>query len=383
MIRMSLCKGLGIMLLELFVLALAIPTHAATGVDWTLRSPAGTVARYRAVTYGQGRFVAVANNSSASVPSVMTSDNGFGWTAQTAPVASWQGVAYGNNTFVAVGLGNGGGAVMTSPDGITWTERTSNPFSGLSWESVAYGNGLFVVVGSSSGGVARLMISPDGITWRERTAAISGTLRAVIYAAPASLFVAVSGSGGTMRSSDGVTWTANPAVGGASPFLAPNWYGVSYGRPNGNGLFVAVSSGGEVATSADGENWNISVTLSPTFRGVAYGSGRFVAVGDSGATRFSSDGVNWSSGTGLDATKIWRSITFGSGLFVSVSVSTGGGAASSDSVCGDGVAYTKPQWQQFALPCTPVSAVDGPQTIAGVLGNYPTANLSSSFYASR
>jgi hypothetical protein len=52
------------------------------------------------------------------------------------------GVAYGNGLFVAVGWN---GAILTSPDGVTWTQRTSGTGNGLN--GVAYGNGRFVAVG--------------------------------------------------------------------------------------------------------------------------------------------------------------------------------------------------------------------------------------------
>ena len=38
-----------------------------------------------------------------------------------------------------------GGAILTSPDGVTWTQRTSGTSRDLN--GVAYGNGLFVAVG--------------------------------------------------------------------------------------------------------------------------------------------------------------------------------------------------------------------------------------------
>jgi hypothetical protein len=52
------------------------------------------------------------------------------------------GVAYGNNTFVAVG---DDGTILTSPDGVSWTARTSETGYGL--YGVTYGNGTFVAVG--------------------------------------------------------------------------------------------------------------------------------------------------------------------------------------------------------------------------------------------
>jgi len=59
------------------------------------------------------------------------------------------GVAYGkdlngNGLFVAVG---GGGTILTSPDGITWTLQTSGTSNTL--YGIAYGNGRFVAVGEN------------------------------------------------------------------------------------------------------------------------------------------------------------------------------------------------------------------------------------------
>src|SRR6059036_176295 len=52
------------------------------------------------------------------------------------------GVTYGNNSFVAVGLG---GAVAGSVDGTNWVSQNSGTSENL--RGVAYGKGLFVAVG--------------------------------------------------------------------------------------------------------------------------------------------------------------------------------------------------------------------------------------------
>jgi hypothetical protein len=51
-------------------------------------------------------------------------------------------VTYGNGTFVAVGTG---GTILTSPDGVNWTERTSGTRNQLN--GVTYGNGTFARTG--------------------------------------------------------------------------------------------------------------------------------------------------------------------------------------------------------------------------------------------
>lgn len=52
-------------------------------------------------------------------------------------------MTYRNGTFVAVGWN---GAILTSPDGVSWTQQTSG--TGNSLYGVAYGNGTFVAVGA-------------------------------------------------------------------------------------------------------------------------------------------------------------------------------------------------------------------------------------------
>jgi predicted RecA/RadA family phage recombinase len=126
---------------------------------------------------------------------------------------------------------------MTSPDGITWTSRTSA--ANNTWYSVTYGNGIFVAVSVS--GTYRVMTSPDGITWTSRTSAANNTWQSVTYGN--GLFVAVSFDGTVMTSPDGITWTSRTSA-------VNQWMSVTYG----NGLFVAVSQNGtsnRVMTSAE------------------------------------------------------------------------------------------------------------------------------------
>ena len=69
------------------------------------------------------------------------------------------------------------GTILTSTDGITWNEQTSNaPNSTLF--AVTYKDGLFAAVGSNKlGGTGTILTSPDGITWTSQT---SGTLNPLL-----------------------------------------------------------------------------------------------------------------------------------------------------------------------------------------------------------
>ena len=59
-------------------------------------------------------------------------------------------------SFVSVG---NSGTILTSSDGITWTEKTSG--TPIDLYGVTSGNGLFVTVGESG----TILTSPDGNSW--------------------------------------------------------------------------------------------------------------------------------------------------------------------------------------------------------------------------
>jgi len=77
---------------------------------------------------------------------------GTTWTLRNPGFGAFCSVTYGNGTFVAVGPGDNivavgeDGAILTSPDGVSWTARTSVTSNYLN--GVTYGNGRFVAVGN-------------------------------------------------------------------------------------------------------------------------------------------------------------------------------------------------------------------------------------------
>jgi hypothetical protein len=82
------------------------------------------------------------------------------------PNSSWGGIAWSPELglFAAVANSGVGNRVMTSPDGIYWTTRTSaadNNWRAIAWSPVL---GLFAAVAYSGSG-DRVMTSPDGIYW--------------------------------------------------------------------------------------------------------------------------------------------------------------------------------------------------------------------------
>ncbi len=252
---------------------------------------------------------------------------GTSWTDRNVTSAKdWRSVTYGNGLFVAVNAENSAtAAVMTSPDGITWTDR--NVTSGKTWTSVTYGNGLFVAVNNVVSATAAVMTSPDGITWTDRNVTSGKLWNSVTYGN--GLFVAVNTNGvataAVMTSPDGITWTDRNVTSGKG------WTSVTYG----NGVFVAVNNNGvataAVTTSPDGINWtNKNVTSGKGWQSITYGNGLFVAVNDSNsataAVMTSPDGITWTD-RNVTSAKYWRSVTYGNGLFVAVNSSGSATAA--------------------------------------------------------
>ena len=285
---------------------------------------------WSSVTYGNSLYVAVANSGTGS--RVMTSPDGVNWTSRTSAADNnWTSVTYGNGLFVAVANSGTGNRVMTSPDGITWTSR--NSALNNSWSSITYGNGLFVAV--ANGGIGNMvMTSPDGIVWTSRSASAVYSWNSVTFGN--GLFVAVSSTGTgyrVMTSSDGITWTNRTTP------VNNNWVGVTYG----NGLFVAVSNtgtGNRVMTSTNGTTWTSRTSASNNnWTGVTYLNGLFVAVANSGIgnrVMTSPDGTTWTSRSSA-ADNSWTSITNGNGLFVAVS---GTGAGNRVMTSPDGITWT-------------------------------------------
>ena len=271
------------------------------GVTWAARAT-GPSTYLRSIAFGNGRFIAVGSGGA-----VMRSTNGLVWElyASGAP-GELYGVSYGNGTFVAVGLYN---ALLTSTDnGTTWINRNSGPIRYVFLYGVTYGNGAFMAVGydvEKPYGPGPVFTSPNGITWTERTTSISA-LHGV--AAGAGTFVAVSDCGAIATSPTGGAWTRR-TLGPASSLN-----GVAIGSQ----AAVAVGDDGIILSSPDGTQWTsrISGTTNP-LRAVAFGTTNFVAVGDRGAVVTSVDGAAWTArnvGTNFQM----LALTFGNGTYVAV-----------------------------------------------------------------
>jgi hypothetical protein len=266
---------------------------------WHLRYPPPAGPSLHAAIHGGAGFVVVGDTGT-----ILTSDDGVSWTnRQSGTSRSLYDVAWGNGTYVAVGEA---GAILTSSDRITWISRDSGRPEAL--YGIVYGKEVFVAVGE--GGVT--LRSADGKTWTGRHSEETNRLHAVTFGN--DLFVAAGGvvAATLLTSPDGITWSRQTPP--SPPAAVGNGLNdIAYG----NDVFVAVASGGNgagpnVLTSPDGITWSAHNSTGGSFFGVAFGDGRFVAV--QGVISFTSSlGESWQIGT---SSRPLSGVCYGGGMFV-------------------------------------------------------------------
>jgi hypothetical protein len=240
---------------------------SSDGVHWTVQD-IGIKGDLRGITYGNNTFVAVGRPGM-----VITSHDGIHWTPQQAGIGSglWA-VTYGNGTFVA---GGEGGVMLSSPNGANWTVRSLVPGTLF---RIAYGNNTYVAMGGPSSDITfDFFTSSNGVSWDSHYSGFPFGSPDVLYLGFSDMtyingqFIATGDHGILATSSDGVVW--DPKISGTTALLG----GAAYG----NNTYVVVGSEGTVLTSPDGTNWS-STSLDPAIdiNTVIFAQNTFLALGN-------------------------------------------------------------------------------------------------------
>jgi hypothetical protein len=311
--------------------------------DWTISS-SRTARPLRAIAYGNSQFRVVGNEGDGA-----TTYSGLSWTSgglatefdllgttfgngafldvgqqgylnfgqlpigqPSGTTNDLQGVVFANGRFVAVGAG---GTIITSTDGVNWSNRVSG--IGTLLRAVTFGDGVFVAVGEGG----RILTSADAVTWNVRSSGPIDTLHDL--AEGDGRLLAVGEAGAVFGSTNGTDWA------GTYMPTAIALSRVCFGR----GIFVALSSSeGVICTSADGANWkNVSFGSQTNLNGIVCGSNRFVVVGQSYDSQSGSYfGVGLSSTNGetwipADVGTNWglNAVAYGNDVFVAVGEQSG------------------------------------------------------------
>jgi len=292
-----------------------------------------------------------------------SSQDGITWSGiNTSALDVVIGVAWNGTRWVAVGLGSSD-TIAYSDDGLNWTGVGGTLFT--TGYNVAWNGTRWVAVGGDYSGNSpnTIAYSNDGITWTGIGTSIFSQF-GVSVAWNGTRFVAVgAGSSNSIAySSDGINWTGV----GTSIFDAIG-AGVAW-----NGTrFVAVGAGSSnsIAYSSDGINWTgIGTSIFDQMGiGVAWNGTRFVAMGsgDTNTIAYSSDGISW--------TGIGNSIFTASGWGVAWNgtrfVATGDGLNGSLAYSSDGINWNmSPSTGLFTMQGMGVASAPAPQLIPAQLG---------------
>lgn len=290
------------------------------GVTWTARTlPAGT--NWLVANCGT-QYIAVARGSANAA----TSPDGITWTARTLPASSnWYGLAWNGSVFCVV---SSTGVYCTSADGITWSTGTAGTgtLSTLAW------NGSIFLAAGFGGTVT----SPDGITWTQRTSLGSINVWTGAIAVIGSTFFVGGYNGNIYRTTDGITWLSSASGLGAVVIRGIAW--------NGTTLCVIDGVSANCATSPDGITWTSHTTfIAPTGGGAGYkmawnGSVFCAIVYNNGAALGSAvtspDGITWTARS-MPSASTWNSIV---GVNLASTDSTGTSSSTLENITATGSA---------------------------------------------
>ena len=315
--------------------------YSTNGTTWTA-STMPSSGDWVSVAYGNSRFVAIATGGTGAGYSL----NGTTWTAATLPSSStWKKVRYGNGMFYAVAQGQ---VAASSPDGLTWTARSTThasvtvtataeniigsfsdgtlPSSAYWTDMVTAGSTKIVAVGNDGSAVGYAAVSTNGTSWSALTipSTAGWEFTSVAYNGTNKYVVFINNDRDVVGSSDGVTWTVQNTNGTNNLPVARTWSTSIYGS-----RFVVLANSGTnpVCYSSDGVTWTQGTLSNGSWSSVAYGqpsaTAYFVAVsgkdfGGSQASAYSPDGVTWTAGNTMPSNDVWSSVTYGGGKFVAV-----------------------------------------------------------------
>jgi len=170
-------------------------SYSSDGINWSLATTpnlgSGPIINFTDIIYTGTTFYAVSGGGA-----VLTSSDGVTWTYQTtiSGISTWSDyvneLAFGNSTVVGVGPN---GRVNTSTTPSSWVKRTASPSGSISWDDIAFGQSTFVAVS----GQGYVMRSGDGVTWTS-----SGSIAASSIAYGNSTFVAFGAGSSYFTSSN-------------------------------------------------------------------------------------------------------------------------------------------------------------------------------------
>lgn len=255
---------------------------------------------------------------------------------------TFQEIAYGNGTYVAVGDTGLNGAAYYSTDLSTWTATTST-FTSNPLEYVAYGNGIFVAGGRGTG-IVRYS-SDNGVTWSSVSIGVAETVTYIMFDGTKFLFFTASGK--IYSSTNATTWTL---VTSTSPATSA-CYSVTYK----DGQYIAAVANSGVYASTDLTTWTTKYTGNIT-TALSYGNGIYVTVVNNTFVIYSSNLTTWNTYSQFGSIDVYECVydTY-NGIFLIGTMSGPDGAGVYYST--DGASWTRLYYDP--APYSPIRYING------------------------
>ena len=275
---------------------------SSDGSTWTISTFIPTLRIYK-IIYNSGLFVAVGDLNTVNASQlILTSPDGLNWTYRTSPKAPLYTVTYGNGLFVATGKGN---SLITSNDGIEWTLKTISVFSSVlksppyhvsnsirltnySCTLLEFGNNIFFGMTSLENNYKIIISTDNGLSWifYSEMSKGFGTPSSLFFNSLNNLFYYVSNDGTIGKTSDGINVVINK-ISNSINLLGYHWLqsSIAYG----NNMFVIVGDNRDINSgcmiSYDCENWDWTTMPGSTiYNFVGFLNNRFIALA-SGSTQ--------------------------------------------------------------------------------------------------
>ena len=243
---------------------------SSDGITWANQF-SGTTENLNAITWDGAHYFAAGDAAT-----ILRSADSSNWgTVHTGLANIWlEAIASSGARMVAAGqvFGPGTSYMLSSMDGLNWTENAALPQNGTSIEDIAWSGQLFVAatVVQAFPTAGRVMVSQDGLTWVDVIiSADSVSTFSIVW--DGSRFVAGGIVGRLFVSPDGLNWTEyqTPAP---SNFLSV--------ASSGSIIIAHGLIDGGAASSDGGATWQVfDMAAGYDSHGMAWGGNRFVSVG--------------------------------------------------------------------------------------------------------
>ena len=242
------------------------------------------------VAYGVDKFVAVGCTleSSDTGTIIYSTDEGLTWTVVSRTLSpQFKKIKYIKGYFVAFGDNN---TFSYSTDGVSWTHLT-----GLTYKinDIAFGNGSFVMVGVNIIYYAKTNLLPTTINgWL--SVLVNGTFSSVAYG-NGSFLTIPNGTSLVYKSSEGSNW----AYQSFNSYFSSNFnYNISFE----NGYFIVCSNNisgstgsGSICSSVNGVEWTVAsaANIFTGFWDICFGDGNTLVFGYNNALITSNNNTLW------------------------------------------------------------------------------------------